>query len=368
MHESDKWWMRALVGSAELIVMVGIVVALVQLFGSRTDERIMRTLLINLVAAVALQIYTGPSGIMSFGHAGFMALGAYASALFTANPSIKASAIPDAPAFILTAQLPLLPAMLIGVAMAVAVALVIGRTFVRLSGSAAAVATLGLMVVVFTVLSNAEWLTRGAKAFSGIPPYATTSWCLGAVAVTILIARLLRDSDYGLGLRSSREDAIAAEASGVDINRSRLVLWVVSAGLSAVAGALYAHTLLAILPQAFQFQLTFLIVTMVIIGGQSITGAVVGTAAVTLLAEVLRRAENVVTIGGMRLSEAAGLTTIVLGLVIVLMLTLRPQGMLGRWEIDELVARVVASRRMRGVQFAGETAPATHERSHKGRG
>jgi branched-chain amino acid transport system permease protein len=358
MHASGRWWVRALVGSAELVAIIGLMVLLVQMFGTRTDIRVTNTLLINLTAAVALQTYMGPSGIISFGHAGFMALGAYGSALFSANPKIKASAIPDAPAFILEAQLPFLPAILIGVATAVIVAAVIGRTFVRLSGSAAAVATLGLMVVVFTVLSNAEWLTRGSKAFSGIPPYATTAWCFAGAAFAIVVARLLRDSDYGLGLRSSRDDAIAAEASGVDIYRSRFLLWLASAGLSAIAGALYAHTLLAILPQAFQFQLTFLIVTMVIIGGQSITGAVVGTAAVTLLAEMLRRAENVLTIGGVRLSEQAGLTTIVLGLLIVLMLTLRPQGLLGRWEIDELAAHVLKRRRARadmpeGLRGAG---------------
>ena len=122
-------------------------------------------------------------------------------------------------------------------------------------------------------------------------------------------------------------------------------MWVASAGLSAVAGALYAHTVLAILPQAFHFQLTFLIVTMVIIGGQSITGAVVGTVAVSLLAEALRRAENGISFGSIQLNEAPGLTTMVLGLIIVLTLTLRPQGLLGRWEIDELFARIGALKR-----------------------
>jgi branched-chain amino acid transport system permease protein len=230
--------------------------------------------------------------------------------------------------------------MVIGAGVAMVVAAIIGRTFVRLSGSAAAVATLGLMVVVFTVLANAEGLTRGAKAFSGIPPYATIAWCFGSAAFAVLVARLLRDSDYGLGLRSSREDMIAAQASGVDIPSARFILWVASAGLAAIAGALYAHYVLAILPQAFHFELTFLIVTMVIIGGQSITGAVAGTATVTLLAELLRRAENGLSIGSIRLSEAPGLTTIVLALIIVLTLTLRPQGLLGRWEIDELAARL----------------------------
>lgn len=348
IHDHPRWWVRSLVGSAELAVLVGIVVILVSTFGSATDVRILKSFLISLIGAVALMAYTGPSGVISFGHTAFIALGAYGSALFTANPSIKAAAIPDAPSFILSSQLPFLPAILIGVVVAVVVAAAVAPTFVRLSGAAAAVATLGLMVVVYTVLSNADWLTRGSRAFSGIPPYATTAWCFAAATVVILIARLLRDSDIGLGLRSSRDDPISAEASGVDVRRARFIAWVVSAGLAAISGALYAHFVLAILPHAFHFQMTFLIVTMVIVGGQSITGAVAGATVVTVMAELLRRVENGLQIGGFQLTEAPGLTTIVLALMIVTILTLRPQGMLGRWEIDELIARLRRRRRAPG--------------------
>ena len=359
MVNQDKWWVRALIGSAQMLFLVGILVAAVMLFGSATDQRILTVFLINVVAAIALQIYTGSSGVISFGHVGFMALGAYGSALFTADPAIKAAAIPNAPAFILNAALSFLPAMLIGISVAAAVAVVIGRVFVRLGGSAAAVATLGFMVMIFTILSNAEELTRGAKVFSGIPAYTTIGWCMGAFAAILVIARLLRESDIGLGLRSSRDDAIAAQASGVDIVNSRYAMWVVSAAGSAVAGALYAHYIGAILPKAFHFELTFLLVTMVIVGGPSITGAVVGTLLITVLAEALRRLENGFSLGFFKLNEAPGLTTAVLALLIVLTLTLRPQGLVGRWEIDDLVKRWLAKRRKASAML---TAP-----FHKGR-
>ncbi len=358
MHEHPKWWLRALVGSAELVVLLGIVVLVVSALGSPTDLRILKGFLISLTGAVALQVYSGTSGVLSFGHVGFIALGAYGSALFTASTKIKAAAIPDAPAFVLTSQLPFLPAIMIGIAVAVVLAVLTGPTFVRLSGAAAAVATLGLMVVVHTVLSNADWLTRGSRAFSGIPPYATTLWCFGAAAVVILIARLVRDSAYGLGLRSSREDLIAAEASGVNVERARLVAWIISAGLAAISGALYAHFVLAILPAAFYFQMTFLLVTMVILGGYSVTGAVVGSVVVTILAEALRRAENGISVAGFQLTEAPGLTGVVLALIIVLILTLRPQGMLGRWEIDELLARAFRRGRTRKEDETGNRSMA----------
>jgi branched-chain amino acid transport system permease protein len=340
----DKWWARSLLGSTITFLCIGGIATIVMLAGSQTDNRVLMVFLINLVATVSLQTYMGTSGIISFGHVGFMAIGAYGSALFTANPSIKAAAIPNAPHLILNTSLSFLPAIAIGVAAAVLVAAVIGRVFVKLSGSAAAVATLGFMVVVFTVFSNAEEITRGSKAFSGIPPYTTLPGALIIFAIVLVAARLFRDSDLGLGLRSSSDDAIAAQASGVDILSSRFALWVASAAGSAVAGALYAHYIGAILPKAFHYELTLLLVTMVIVGGRSITGAVVGTALITVLAEGLRRMESGFSLGSLSLQEAPGLTTAALALLIVLTLTIRPAGLLGRWEIDELLYRWIVLR------------------------
>lgn len=348
---AGPWWKQSLVGSALLIAIVLAIVALVTLAGSATDMRILMVFLINVIAAVSLQTYAGNSGNISFGHVGFMALGAYGSALFTADPAIKAIGIPNAPAFIRDAQIGFLPAILIGVAVAVVAAAAIGRVFVRLSGAAAAVATLGFMVIVYTLLSNAEQLTRGSKAFSGIPEYTTLSWCVALLAIVVVVARLLRDCDTGLGLRACADDPIAGQASGVDILKSRYVMWVASAAGAAIAGALYAHYIGAILPKAFHFELTFLLVTMVIVGGRSITGAMAGAALITVLAEALRRLENGFSIGNLSLSEAPGLTTAVLALLIVATLTLRPQGLVSRWEIEELIQRWQERLRQRaGVQ------------------
>jgi branched-chain amino acid transport system permease protein len=335
----DHWWVRALSGAGLFALIIALVVALVAAIGSATDGRIAMTFLINLVLVLGLQTYIGNTGIISFGHVSFMALGAYGAALFSASPEVKAQAIPHAPGLVLNASLSFLPATLIGVAVAVAVALIIGLAIVRLTGAAASVATLGLLVVVFTILSNSEWLTRGSKAFSGIPPFTTLGWALGAVVLCLAAARLLRDSNLGLGLRSSSEDELAARASGVNVIGGRFVMWIASAAMAALAGSLYAHYVLAILPKAFYFDLTFLSVTMLIVGGRSVSGAVIGAASITVIAEFLRRAENGFSIGSFSLSEAPGLTTMILGLLIVLALTLRPKGLCGRWELDELVLR-----------------------------
>ena len=123
-------------------------------------------------------------------------------------------------------------------------------------------------------------------------------------------------------------------------------MWVASAAMAALAGSLYAHYVLAILPRAFYFDLTFLSVTMLIVGGRSVSGAVIGAAAITLIAEFLRRAENGFSVGPFSLNDAPGLTTMVLGLLIVLGLTLRPKGLCGRWELDEVIIRLAGRYRL----------------------
>ena len=332
----ERWWARALVGAALLSLVLVAIVVLVDFYGSKTDERIAMTFIVNLILVMGLQTFVGNSGVISFAHVSFMAVGAYTAAMFTTSPLIKETSIPDAPAFIQDAELGFLPATAIAVVVTMVFALVVGLPIVRLAGAAAAVATLGLLVIMHTVLSNYETLTRGAQAFYGIPAHSSLPLGLVLGIVAIVVARVMRESSLGLGLRSSRADELAARASGVNVVRARLVMWVVGAGITAMAGALYAHYVLAILPNAFYFSLTFVIVTMIIVGGQSITGAFVGAAALSLLTEFLRRAETRgVEIGPLTFEDAPGLTTIVLGFLIIGTMIVRRKGLVGRWELDD---------------------------------
>jgi branched-chain amino acid transport system permease protein len=355
----ERWWLRALVGAGLLSALLAGVVVLVDYAGSATDERIAMTFLVNLILVMGLQTFVGNSGVISFAHVSFMAIGAYSAALLTTPAAIKETSIPDAPAFIQNAELAFLPATAIAVVVTMVFALVIGLPIVRLAGAAAAVATLGVLVIMHTVLSNFETLTRGAKAFYGIPDYSDLALGLAFGVVAIVAARLIRESAIGLGVRSSREDELSARASGVNVVQGRLVMWVVGAGITAMAGSLYAHYVLAILPNAFYFSLTFVIVTMVIVGGQSITGAFIGAATLSLLTEFLRRAENGFAVGPVTLEDAPGLTTIVLGLLIIGTMIARPKGIAGRWELDDWLfgrrrrasrGEAVSERREDGVQ------------------
>jgi branched-chain amino acid transport system permease protein len=192
------------------------------------------------------------------------------------------------------------------------------------------------------VLGNWSQLTRGPKTFFGVPSYTTIWWALGWSVVAILVARMFRESGTGLRLRASRTDLLASRAVGVDVTRARLAAWVLSAGLAAVSGALYAHLILAFAPEQFFFDLTFLLLVMAIVGGPSVSGAVVGAAGISIVTEFLRRREAGFSVGPIHVHEAFGLTTLVLGILVLATVILRPEGLLGRWELDEWIGRLRA--------------------------
>jgi branched-chain amino acid transport system permease protein len=340
----ERWFLRGLWSGLFVSVLLALLIAWIETAGSATTQRVAETFLINLVAVIGIQVFMGNSGVVSFGHVSFVAMGAYISGLLTTPSTIKElpTGIPHAPSFILHAQLGFLPAGLITIAIVTVFAAVIGIPLVRLSGGAAAIATLSLLVIVETVIDNWSAVTRGPQTYFGIPGYTTVGWALGFAVVAIVVARLFRESGIGLRLRATRTDELASTAVGVDITRARWAAWTLSAAIAAGAGVLWANYFLAIAPQDFYFDLTFSLLVMVIIGGPTVSGVVVGAATITVVTEFLRRRENSrVDIGPIHIGQLLGLTTIVLGLLVVLTMIFRPEGLLGRWELDQWLVRGV---------------------------
>lgn len=351
----ERWFLRAFVSGGLVSVLLALLIAWIEVGGSATTQRVAETFLINLVAVIGIQVFMGNSGIVSFGHVSFVGMAAYIMGLLTAPPTIKelATGIPRAPSFIVHANLGFVPAGLITIAVVALFAAVIGLAFVRLAGGAAAIATLSLLVIVEVVIDNWSQVTRGPQTYFGIPGYTTVGWALGFAVVAILVARLFRESGVGLRLRATRTDELASKAVGVDVIRARWTAWVLSAAIAAAAGVLWATYFLALAPQDFYFDLTFSLLVMVIIGGPTVSGAVVGAAAITVVTEFLRRRENSgIHLGPINVAHVFGLTTIVLGLLVVLTMIFRSEGLLGRWELDEWVAR--AARRIVGARGAGD--------------
>lgn len=309
--------------------------------------RVLIVLGINVIVVSSLGLSNGFTGVFSLGHPGFVALGAYVSGILTLELSKKSAYLPDLPGFLAQTQLPFLPATLIAGLFCAVVAFVIGIPLMRLSGNYVSVATLGFLVIVNVVLVNAEQFTRGSRTFTGIPPYTDLSWVVGWAVVTLLVLSRVAYSPLGRAMRATRDDAIAAQAVGIYILPTRLLAFGLGAFFAGVGGALYGHYLVSFSPATFYITMLVQQLTMLVLGGQaSLTGAVVGVTVITVLSEVLRNLERGFSLGGLNVPAVFGASQIVLGLIFILVMVFRPQGLLGDKEVrfatpDVAVAREV---------------------------
>jgi branched-chain amino acid transport system permease protein len=318
---------------AALGVLIGTVAFLTLVFG-RTGERIAVLMCVNVSAVVALAIYCGNTGIVSFGNGAFMALGAYLSGILTMPAGLQRSALPELPTWLAGYELSVLGALPVVLLAGLAFALLTGSAISRLLGASAAIATLGLLIIVHSVAISAREFTRGSQTFYGVPRVTDLAFVLVAAMLFVVIARLYRESRWGFFARAVRDDEDAATALGISPRRARLVAWTLSGTLATVAGALYGHILGAFSPASFYLGLVFAHVVMMIVGGiSSVGGAVVGVVAVTLLQNTVRNLEGGITVGGITLPEVFGLTTVSLGIAILLVIWLRPQGLVGGFEL-----------------------------------
>ncbi len=153
-------------------------------------------------------------------------------------------------------------------------------------------------------------------------------------AVALFVAALYDRTRHGLALRCSRESEVAAAATGIDVERERLVAFVVSAMIVAAAGVLFAHFLGTMTANTFYLDLTFVTLTMLVVGGmRSLTGACAGVALVSVVSEVFRSIERGFSLGSITIAAPPGLQEIVLALILLVILLLRPHGLAGNWEL-----------------------------------
>ncbi|MEL6196943.1 MAG: branched-chain amino acid ABC transporter ATP-binding protein/permease [Pseudomonadota bacterium] len=315
------------------LLLSGVVLLLAVALG-RQGERMATQLCVNVAATVALAVYSGNSGIVSFGHAALMGLGAYLSGILTMPAGLQGSALPLLPGFMAGHELPVAAALGIVAVAGAGFAMAVGLAISRLAGASATIATLGLLIIVHSVLIGARELTRGSQTFYGVPRVTDLTVALGAAVLFIGLAFLYRESRYGLSLRAVRDDEAAAQAIGISPRRARLIGWVASGTLATVAGALYGHMLGAFSPATFYASLTFALVAMLIVGGlTTVSGAVVGAVVVTLAQDAVRQVEGGFTLGPVEVPSVFGLTTVALALLILLSLWLRPDGLVGVREI-----------------------------------
>jgi branched-chain amino acid transport system permease protein len=311
-----------------LIVVLLVMAALSYQFGTRAFNRTAVEMFINIMVVVGLYVFVGNSGLLSFGHISFMCLGAYMTAWLAIPPVMKSITLKGLPSWLLHTQLPMWVATPISGVFAALFALIVGRVIMRLSGIAASIATFGLLGVVNNVYSNWDSVTGGQGSIVGIPPTMNVwiGW-LGA-AVAILIAYLYAISRSGLALLATRDESVAASASGIDIVRERLIAFVVSAFIIGIAGALYAHFLSIVNPGAFYLRTTFITLSMLVVGGMySLSGAVTGVVTISVLIELFRNLEKGISLGALKVALPNGVQEIAIGIITIVILMYLPTGL-----------------------------------------
>lgn len=303
---------------------------------------------IYVILVVALNLANGFTGVFTLGQIGFMALGAYGSAILTLSLADKASYLPELPPALaglaldqMAGPVPIgwIVATLVVALLVAGVAALVGSVLMRLSGPFVSVATLGFLVIVTVVLVNADGFTRGSRTFSGVKPYTDMWWTWLAAVVTVYVVWRIKRSAYGREMLTQRGDRWAALGTGIPVLRPRLIAFVVSAFLTAIAGSLYAHFLVSFSPKVFDFGVTFTVVTMLVVGGMgSVTGSVLGTFVVFALTEVLR------DFAGRTLLY--GLDGILLAAFLILVIVFRPGGIMGQRELslEAIAARLRGGR------------------------
>jgi branched-chain amino acid transport system permease protein len=319
----------------ELLAPVVLVVA-VALFGtlvSISTQTFVTGALVNVAIVVALYLFIGNSGVLSFGHISFVAVGAWTAGVLSIPLAEKPAIMPHLAGFLRHTTVGNVPSLALAALVGGVFAFIVGLPLMRLSGLAAGIATLGVLEITHNVLRYWEKIGPGVTTFSAVPE--TTGLLQAAIGalVAIVVAFAYQRTRYGRMLRATREDAAAARAVGVSIYAQRLLAFTLSGALAGLAGGLYVHVL-PLNTELVYLNLTFITLAMLVIGGAtSLWGAVVGAVAVSAVDSFLAEAENGVHIPGGTLDFPSGTRIVVVGALMAFVLIVRPSGLTGGREL-----------------------------------
>jgi branched-chain amino acid transport system permease protein len=316
----------------EILGPVLVVVLISYAVGTRSSELLLsvQNTLALFVMVLALQLFVGNSGVLSFGHGAFAMVGAFASGLATTPLNIKERSLQlqHLYPFLVKFNLSLFPSILIAILAGAIFAGLTGLLLMRLNGLAAGIATLSLLGIAYNVFFNNTNIGPGSQALPQIPKFSFLEEPLALAVLAMLMVYTLGVSRVGRTLRATREDALAAPALGINIIKVRWIAFTVSGGLAGLAGAMYSHVAGTVQVQDYYLYFTFMTLSMLIIGGSaSLWGAVVGTLTVTVVAQVLLAMEQGKAIFGLVINIPNGTRAVVIALTLVLMLLWRPSGL-----------------------------------------
>jgi branched-chain amino acid transport system permease protein len=276
---------------------------------------------IYIILTLSLNLVVGYTGLASLGHAAFSCVGAYTSSLLVLNLGLS----------------PWL-GLLIGACVAASLGVIIGFPSLRLKGDYLALATFGFGVIVYSIAKNWVSVTRGPMGLPGIPGFSVFGIRLSEiwsylilvglfVLLTFFTIRRVVNSPFGRILRGIREDEIATLAMGKDVDKHKIVVFVIGAFFAGIAGSLYAHHITFIDPSSFTVMESITILLMVVFGGMgSLAGSFIGASILVIFPEVLRFI-------GLPSSIAAPLRQMIYGLLLIVLMLKRPQGISGRYRL-----------------------------------
>ena len=290
--------------------------------------------LIKVSIVVALYVFIGNSGVLSFGTISFVAVGAWTAGVLTVPQGQKKITMPGLSHFLLTTNVGNIASLALAAAVGAVFAFAVGLPLMRLSGLAAGIATFAVLGITYNVLTYEQRIGPGLNSFSGVPQ--TTGMWQAAIGglICVTVAYVYQRTRFGRMLRATREDPAAARAAGISIDRQRLLAFTVSGALAGFAGGIYVH-LLPIQIGGFYLDLTFITLAMLIVGGSgSLLGAVVGALALNGIYSFFSAATNTVDVLGWHLKVPSGTAEIVLGVLMAVVLVLRPSGLTGGRELS----------------------------------
>jgi len=290
-----------------------------------------------IILAVSLNIVTGYLGQLPLGHAGFMAVGAYAAAIFWRG-----------------GYLPSFPNMVVGIIVAGVMAglfgLLIGIPALRFKGDYLAIITLGFGEIIRVLIVNLDWLTNGARGLQLSRDIRYSSFLVVYICVVLVCAfiHVLMKSRHGRAILSIRDNEIAAESCGVNTIYYKVSAFAISAFLAGIAGALYAGNFAVLIPSEFNFMMSINILMMVVLGGLgSMFGSIIAAAVLTYLPFLLRNAGSL----SRELQFMSDNFMIVFSVLLILMMIFKPSGLMGSYDfslkriLEKLINFVIDKKR-----------------------
>ena len=327
---------RSTILSIMVMLLFGLVLSQAESFLGDYQIYIAKLIFINAILALSLNLIYGFTGLFSLGHAGFIAIGAYVSALCILSPEQKEMMWILEPIIWPFSDLftPFWVSALAGGLVATIFAFIIAVPVLRLGDDYLGIATLGFAEIIRVMIVNATSITNGSLGIKGIPGHASLLSCYIWMLFTLIVLSRLIFSNFGNVMRCIRDNEIAARVMGINVFGYKVLSFCVGAFFAGVGGALLGSHLSTIDPKMFNFLLTFNVLMFVVAGGLgSLTGSLLGATVITILLEWLRAIEEPMDLGFIEIPGIPGMRMVVFSLVLLAIILYRREGIMGTREL-----------------------------------